>query len=200
MNITADMVKDLRAATGVQMMLCKEALKEADGEMDQAKLILRKKGIDSGERRAAKETTSGIIYTYNHDNRVGVMVEIKCETDFVAKNEEFHNLAKIIAMHIAWAKPIAISKGDIGFQEWTIEEEIAQSQIPEGKSEEIVTKILDGKMNKFCERVCLLNQKEVQVSEGKMTIGDMIKELSGKLTEKIEVTRFERFEVGTVNR
>jgi len=202
MEITAEMVKKLRDATGVQMMVCKEALKEADGDMEEAKIILRKKGIDSGGQRAHKEAKSGIIYSYNHDNRVGVMLELRCETDFVAKNEEFHELAKLIAMHIAWAKPLAVDAGDLiakSFEHAKMvvdEEEIAKSQVPEGKPDNIVEKIVEGKMNKFFERVCLLNQKEVQVYDGKMTIENIIKELSGKLTEKIEVARFSRIELG----
>lgn len=196
MEITAEQVKELRNSTGVQMMLCKEALKEANGDLNEAKLILKKKGISNSSRREHKEAKSGIIYSYNHDNRVGVMVELRCETDFVAKNEEFHNLARIIAMHIAWAKPIAVDKDSVDEDAVREASVVAMAQIPEGKPEEVGQKILDGKMNKFYEQVCLLNQKELQISEGKQTIGEMVKELSGKLTEKIEVARFERFEVG----
>ncbi len=195
MEITAEMVKELRNATGVQMMVCKEALKETDGDMEKAKLFLRKKGIQLSERREGKEVNAGIIYTYNHDNRVGVIVELKCETDFVAKNEEFQNLAKIIAMHIAWAKPIAVDEEGVHPDIEAEQEEIASFQVPEGK-EKFADKIIEGKMRKFYEESCLLNQKEMQVSEGQTTIGDMMKELSGKLTEKIKVTRFVRFEIG----
>jgi len=197
MEITAKMVKNLRDATGVQMMLCKEALKEADGDIEKAKILLRKKGISQGDNREHKDAKSGIIYTYNHDNRVAVMLELRCETDFVAKNEEFHNLAKTIAMHIAWSKPMVISRDSvIDPQIVAEEEEIARSQVPEGKPEQIVEKIIEGKMNKFYEGICLLEQKELQVSEGKMTIGEMVKELSGKLTEKIVVKKFTRYELG----
>ena len=196
MEITAQMVKDLRNATGVQMMLCKEALKESNGDIEEAKLILRKKGIHDSSRREHKEASSGIIYSYNHDNRVGVMLELKCETDFVAKNEEFQKLAKTIAMHIAWAKPVAVDEEGVSESIKTWEKEIARSQVPKGKSEQMVEKIVEGKMRKFYEGACLLNQKELQVSEGKMTIGDMIKEFSGKIGEKIEVGRFCRLEMG----
>jgi len=196
MEITAQMVKDLRSETGVQMMLCKEALKESEGNMEEAKLILRKKGISNSDHRAHKEASAGIIYTYNHDNRVGVMVELRCETDFVAKNDEFQDLAKIIAMHVAWAKPLAVDENGISPDRKLEEMEVARSQVPEDKKS-FADKIVDGKMKKFYETVCLLNQKEIQVSDSKSTIGDMVKALSGKIGEKIEVARFERFEVGS---
>ena len=196
MKITPNMVMELRKATGVQMMLCKEALKESDGDMDKVKIILRKKGIDQSGNREHKDAKSGIIYTYNHDNRVAVMLELRCETDFVAKNEEFHNLARIIAMHIAWAKPVAVDEEGVSPEIEAQEEEIARFEVPEGKSVEMIEKIVEGKMRKFYASVCLLNQKELQVSEGKVTIGEMVKELGGKLTEKIEVARFTRFELG----
>ena len=195
MEITAKMVKDLREATGVQMMVCKEALKEAEGSMEDAKRILRIKGIQDSGRRDHKEAASGIIYTYNHDGRVGVMLKLKCETDFVAKNEEFQDLAKTIAMHIAWAKPQFISSELVLPSIVEEEEEIARSQVPEGKPDEIVKKIIAGKMRKFYEGVCLLNQKELQISEGKITIGDMIKAFSGKVGEKIEVGDYSVFEI-----
>jgi elongation factor Ts len=200
MNVTAEMVKALRDETGAQMMACKEALKENDGNVEKAKITLRKMGIDASEHRAERDTSAGIIYTYNHDNRVGVMVELRCETDFVAKNEEFQNLAKLIAMHIAWAKPLALNKWGLPTELLARETEIAQSQIPEKfcteDKREMAQKILDGKLAKVWERVCLLNQKEVQVSDGKMTIEEMVKALSGKLTENIEIKRFVRYEVG----
>ena len=195
MEITAKLVKQLRDETGVQMMVCKEALKETDGNLEEAKLLLRKKGIEISGARDNKEANAGILYSYNHDNRVGVMIELRCETDFVAKNEEFHELAKIIAMHIAWAKPIAVDENGVEDDVYCREVRVAKSQIPEEKLK-FATQILDGKMKKFFEKVCLLNQKELQVSEGQMTIGEMVKELSGKVGEKIEIRRFIRLEVG----
>jgi elongation factor Ts len=195
MEITATLVKELRNATGAQMMLCKKALQDANGDIEEAKLILRKMGIDNSSKREGRETSSGIIYTYNHDNRVAVMIELACETDFVAKNEEFKNLAKTIAMHIAWAKPIAIDENDIDDTIFLRERQIAESQVPEGK-EKFAEKIVEGKMKKFCEEVCLLNQKELQVSEGKQTIGKIIKEFSGKVGENIAIKRFIRYQVG----
>ena len=196
MEITATQVKELRNLTGVQMMLCKKALQDANGDMEEAQLILRKMGIDNSVQREGRETSAGIIYTYNHDNRVAVMLELNCETDFVAKNEEFQNLAKIIAMHIAWAKPVAVDEEGIPPEIEAQEEEIARSQVPEEK-EKFADKIVEGKMKKFYKKACLLNQEELQVSEGKMTIGEMVKELSGKIGEKIEVKRFVRYEVGS---
>jgi len=189
MEITAEMVKKLRASTGVQMMLCKKALVENDGDLEKATMSLRKMGADLSSRRDSKETNAGIVYSYNHNNSLGVMVKLCCETDFVAKNEEFVELARVIAMHIAWAKPVSVDRSGLSEAVVATEHELALSQIPPEK-EKFAEKIIEGKMNKVYERLCLMNQKELQVSEGKTTIEEMIKALSGKVGEKIVVNEF----------
>ena len=159
MEITAKLVKELRNATGVQMMTCKKALEDTNGNIEEAKLALRKMGIDASEGRSERATGSGIVFQYNHDNRVGVMIELRCETDFVAKNEEFKELAKIIAMHIAWAKPIAIDKNDIEDSIFVREHQIAESQVPYDKKK-FAGKIVEGKMKKYIEKVCLQSSEK----------------------------------------
>jgi elongation factor Ts len=193
MEITASMVKELRDATGAQMMLCKKALQENDGDLEKAKLALRKLGIENSSRREDKDANAERIFSYNHGGRVGVLVKLCCETDFVAKNEDFEKLGEAIAMHIAWAKPIAVD--ELPKEVYEQEAEIAKSQIPPEK-EKFADKILEGKMKKVVSEKCLLHQKELQVSEGNSTVGEMIKEFSGKVGEKIEVGSFAILENG----
>jgi len=195
MEINATLVKKLRDETGAQMMLCKKALIEANGDMEAAKLVLRKMGIDNSARRSDREVSAGIIYSYIHDNRIGVMLELNCETDFVAKNEEFKALAKAIAMHIAWANPEYIAPSNIFPDRLRLESDIIKSQLQPGQ-EKFLDKILPGKMAKFFEKVCLMEQKELNVSEGKLTIRELMGAFSGKVGENVQLARFVRYEMG----
>ncbi len=195
MEITAALVKELRDETGAQMMLCKKALIEANGDIEAAKIVLRKMGIDNSARRSDREVSAGIIYSYIHDNRIGVMLELNCETDFVAKNEEFKALAKTIAMHIAWANPDYIDVTNIPPDRLKLESDIIKSQL-KPEQEKFLNKILPGKMAKFYEKVCLTEQKELNVSEGKLTIREVMGAFSGKVGENVKLARFVRYEMG----
>jgi elongation factor Ts len=198
-EITAKMVKELREKSSAPMMLCKKALEEADGDIDKAIVVLRKKGIQRGQQRAGKDAAEGYICLYTHGfGRIGVMVEVCCETDFAVKSPDFVRLSNIIAMHIAWANPRWISSEDVSEDALNQEKEIMVSQIPEEKKK-FAEKILEGKFKKFYAENCLMHQKELKASEEAkedITIGDLVAELSGKLGEKVSIKRFTRYELG----
>ncbi len=196
MNITAKMVKELRDKTNAGMMECKKALQEANGNLDEAVKILRKKGLKKAEVKASRATKEGVIYSYIHPgSKVGVLLELNCETDFVAKNQGFSDLAKDIAMQIAAQKPIAINKDDIDPKILEEEKEIYVAQVKaSGKPEKIVEKIVEGKLSKFIQENCLLSQKFIR-DESK-TIEELIKESIVKYGENISIARFTRYQIG----
>lgn len=194
-EVTAALVKQLREMTSLAMMDCKTALVEAEGDIDKAVEILRKKGAIKSAKRAGKEAAEGAIQCYIHTNgKVAVMLEMRSETDFAAKNEEFQRLAREICMHIAWADPVAVGRDDLP-QEMIDKEKAIYADQVEGKPEHIIDKILDGKLKDFFSRVCLLDQKFVK--DEKKTVGDLIDEQRHQMGENIYIKRFVRYEVGS---
>jgi len=202
MEISAKEVKKLRDSTGAGMMDAKEALKESGGNVDEAIKLLRKKGLADSKKRDSKDANEGVIGSYTHMQQgravSGVIVELACETDFVAKSSEFIDLAQQLAMHIAALRPRAIEKDDITNKDIEDEREILISQgEAEGKKGQILNKYVDGKINSFYKDNVLLEQVfcNPDFYEGK--VGDMINEISGRLGEKIYIKRFSRLEIGS---
>jgi elongation factor Ts len=195
-EITAQLVKDLRERTGAGMMECKSALVEAKGDMDEAEVVLRKRGIASAGKKGSRATKQGLIGCYiHHGGQLGVMVEVNCESDFVARTDDFQELVHDIAMHIAAADPRFIRKEDVTEEVMAKEREIQKARvIAEGKPEKMADKIVEGRMQKFYEEVCLLEQPFVK--EATLTVGQLVKTKIAKLGENITVARFVRFKVG----
>jgi elongation factor Ts len=195
-KIPAKDVSELRSRTGAGMMDCKKALQETDGDLDKGVEFLRKKGMASAEKRAGRQASEGVIGSYVHFNgRVGVMVELNCETDFVARTDDFQSLAKNIALHVASMNPLAVSKEDVPQEIVDRERDVFRGQAAEsGKPEQVWDKIVEGRLRKFFEEQVLLEQAHVK--EDKKTVGEVVKEASGKLGENIVVKRFVRFELG----
>jgi elongation factor Ts len=195
-DITAAMVKELREKTGAGMMDCKEALKECEADIEKATDFLRKKGLATAAKRAGRAMSEGVVESYIHmGGKLGVLVEINCETDFVAKNEDFKAFAKNIAMHIAATNPAGIREEDVEGDVVEREREIYRAQALEmGKPENVVEKIVDGKMQKFFKESCLMNQAYVRDPE--ISIADLLNELIAKIGENISIKRFARYQVG----
>ncbi|MBU0517839.1 translation elongation factor Ts [bacterium] len=198
MSITAQAVKELRVKTGAGMMDCKSALVEAEGDEEKAIAILRKKGLSQAAKRSSREANEGLVEPYIHTGaKLGVLVELNCETDFVARTDEFKELARNIAMHIAATSPLAVSREDIPADVIEKEKEIFRGQMEAGgqkKPPEIMEKIISGKLDKFFEENCVLEQPFVKDPD--QTVGDLVKALSGKLGENIVLNRFSRIKVG----
>jgi elongation factor Ts len=197
-DITARLVKDLRELTGVGMMECKRALVEAKGDIGDAEVLLRKWGIASAGKKSARATRQGLIGSYiHHGGQLGVMVEVNCESDFVARTDDFKGLVHDLAMHIAAADPRFIRKEDVPADVLDKEKEIARARaVLEGKPEKILDKIVEGRIAKFYEEVCLLDQPFVK--EATLTVGQLVKTRIAKLGENIGIARFVRFKVGDV--
>jgi elongation factor Ts len=195
-TFTAKDVQELRRRTGAGMMECKKALEETAGDMEKAVEYLRKKGIAKAEKRAGRTTSEGVITSYIHPpGKIGVLVELNCETDFVARTDDFKTLAREIAMHIASAAPLAVDKDGVPAEAVDRERRIAEEQVrASGKPDHLVAKIVDGKLEAFYKQVALLSQPWIR--EDKKTIGDLIKEASSKLGENVQVRRFTRFQMG----
>jgi len=195
-TISATMVKQLREKSGAGMMDCKQALVECDADIDKAVDFLRKKGLATAQKRAGRAMTEGTIQSYIHmGGKLGVLVEVNCETDFVAKNEDFVQFAKNIAMHIAATNPLGLRAEDVPEETIQRERDIYQAQALEtGKPENVVTKIVDGKMNKFFKENCLLNQPYVRDPD--LAVEDVLNELIAKIGENITIKRFVRFQTG----
>jgi elongation factor Ts len=195
-EITATMVKQLREKSGAGIMDCKVALKECDGDMEKASDFLRKKGLATAAKRAGRATQEGTIQSYIHmGGKIGVLVEVNCETDFVAKTPAFTEFVRNVAMHIAAANPVSITAEDVPQAIIEKEMEIYRAQVLEmGKPEKMVEKIAEGKLNKFFKESCLLNQQYVR--EPDKTIADYLNEVIAKTGEKIAVKRFARFQIG----
>ena len=195
-TISPKEVSELRARTGAGMMDCKRALEEAGGDMDKAAELLRKKGIAKAEKRAGRDASQGVVVSYIHHNQqVGVLVELNCETDFVARTEEFLGLAREIALHVASADPIGVNPEDVPAELLERERRIAEEQVAqEGKPESIRAKIVDGKLRKFVAERTLTEQPFVR--DDKKTVGQLIKEVSAKVGEAVTVRRFARFRIG----
>jgi elongation factor Ts len=189
-------VSELRTRTGAGMMDCKRALEESAGDMEKASEILRKKGIAKAEKRTGKTASQGLVVSYIHHNaQVGVLLELNCETDFVARTDEFGQLARDIALHIASADPIGVNPEDVPADLLDRERRIAEEQVAqEKKPENIRGKIVDGKLKKFVAERTLTEQPYVK--DDSKTVGQLLKEASGKLGEAISVRRFARFKIG----
>ncbi len=195
-KISAQMVKQLREKTGAGIMDCKEALTECGGDINNAFDFLRKKGLATAAKRAGRTMTEGIIESYIHlDNKLGVLVEVNCETDFVAKNDDFKKFTKNIAMHIAATNPVGIRQEDVPKEIMDKEKEIYLEQVLEmGKPEKIADKIVEGKLNKYLQENCLMNQPYVRNPE--ISITDLLNEMIAKIGENITIRRFSRFKIG----
>jgi elongation factor Ts len=196
MEITAAMVKQLRDLTGAGMMECKAALTEAKGNMEEATTILRKRGLAQASKKAGRSTNEGLIGSYIHmGGKIGVLVEVNCESDFVARTEDFQNLAREIAMHIAAASPQYVRREDVPGELLDREREIYRAQMQgQNKPEHVIEKIVEGKLNSFYEQVCLLDQPSIR--DPKVTIGQLVTQAIAKLGENIAVPRFVRFKLG----
>ncbi len=198
-NISAAAVKDLRDKTGAPMMDCKNALVEAKGDVEQAIVLLRKRGVSVAAKKATRVTSEGSVVSYIHaGGKIGVLVEVNCESDFVARTEDFKELTHDIAMHIAASDPKYIRKEDVTAADFEREKDIYRTQAAQtGKPPQVVEKIVEGKMSKFYEEVCLLDQPFIK--DQTISVGQLIAQKIGKLGENIAVRRFARFKVGDPN-
>ena len=196
MEISAKQVGELRNRTGAGMMDCKAALQEANGDIEAAVEILRKKGIMKAEKRGGREAREGLISSYiHHNSKVGVLVEVNCETDFVARTDDFKGLVKSVAEHIAATAPLAVDKDQIPADVIERERRIYVEEVKQsGKPANLVDKIVEGKVEAFYKQNCLLSQPWVR--DDKKTVGELVKEMSGKTGENIQVRRFSRFQMG----
>jgi len=196
MKITAQLVNELRQRTGIGMMDCKKALQEAEGDIEKAITILRKKGMALAKDKMGRAVSDGAVGAYIHMNgKLGVLVEINCESDFVARNQEFHDLVKNVAMHIAAANPTYVSSEDVPADVLEQEKDIIRSQFKDSnKPAEIVEKIVEGKLGKFYSEVCLLNQPFIK--DDKTTVEQLISTTIAKFGENIKIKRFARFVLG----
>jgi elongation factor Ts len=195
MTISADKVKELREKTGVGFMECKSALLESKGDLDQAVTILRKKGLSSLAKKSGRETKEGIIGSYVHNGKIGVMVEVNCESDFVARNADFQTLVHDIAMHIAASDPRFISKEDVTEDVLAQEREVYKAQARlTGKPENVLDKIVEGRMSKYYSEACLLEQPFVK--DPNISVRELIAALIQKIGENIQIRRFIRYKVG----
>jgi len=195
-TITASQVKDLRSMTGAPMMDCKNALSECDGDIEKASAWLRKKGIAKAAKRAGREASEGLVNSYIHHNgRVGVLLEVNCETDFVANTDNFKEFCRNVALHIASMKPICVSRDDVPADLVAKESEILKAQIDTSKPEEIQAKMLEGRLSKYFAEQCLLEQ--AYVKDDKKTIEQYRVEAVATLGENVQIHRFARFEIGT---
>lgn len=196
MEITSAMVKELRVKTGTGMMDCKEALKATDGDFEKAIDYLRKKGLSAATKRSSKAAKDGTVASYIHmGGKIGVMVEINCETDFVAKTDDFQKMAKDIAMHIAASNPLYVRPDEVPADVLEREKEIYRSQLQEEKKpEKIWDKIIEGKLKKYYEEVCLVDQKFIKDTD--ITIGTLLSNTIAKTGENVVIRRFARFQLG----
>ena len=196
MDITSAMVKELRVKTGAGMMDCKEALKAESGDFEKAIDYLRKKGMSAATKRSSKAAKDGAVASYIHmGGKIGVMVEVNCETDFVAKTDDFQTMAKDLAMHVAASNPRYVRPEEISAADLEREKEIYRSQLlEEKKPEKIWDKIIEGKLNKYFEEVCLMNQKFIKNTD--ITVGALVTNMIAKTGENIIVRRFARFQLG----
>jgi len=196
MEISAKLVKELRDRTGAGMMECKKALVAANGSVPEAEIVLRKSGIARASGKAARTTRQGVVGSYIHAGaQLGVLIEVNCESDFVARTDDFQNLVRDLAMQVAAADPKFIRREEVTPEALEQERDIQRGRaLQEGKPEKMVDKIVEGRMNKFYEEVCLYDQPFIR--ENSTTVGDLIKSVIAKLGENITVSRFVRFKVG----
>ncbi len=191
--ITAKLVAELREKTNAGMMKCKEALKEADGDLEKAETILRKKGIESAGKKAARVAKEGVIASYIHHDRAGVLIEVNCETDFVAKTDAFRAFVKDVTLHIAAAQPTFITRDEVPEDAVAKEKEVYAEQM-KNKPANVIEKILEGKLDKYYSTVCLLEQGFIKDPD--QTVGDLLKLKIAELGENIVIRRFTRYALG----
>ena len=196
MEISADIVKDLRVKTGAGIMDCKEALKVSGGNFEKAIDFLREKGLSAATKKSSRATKDGLVTSYIHmGGKVGVMIEVNCETDFVAKTEDFKTLTRDLAMHVAAMNPLYVKPEDVPEAALQREKDIYRKQvIAEGKPEKIADKIVEGKLKKYYEEVCLVKQKSIK--DTNQTVEDLVKAAIAKTGENILVKRFVRYQLG----
>lgn len=195
MEITAALVKELREITGAGMMDCKKALVENEGNLEKSIDWLREKGISSVQKKSDRIASEGLVESYIHGGRIGVLVEVNSETDFVAKNEEFQQFCKDIAMQVAASNPKYLSREEVPAEELEHEKEVLKQQaLNEGKPEHIVDKMVEGRLEKYYEEIVLLDQKFIKDTDIK--IGDLLTDLAAKIGENIKIRRFVRYELG----
>ena len=196
MQISASQVKELREKTGAGMMDCKKALVECEGDFEKAIKYLREKGIADAAKRSGRTAKEGVVYSYIHPgNRIGVLVEVNCETDFVARNDQFQQFAKDIAMHIAASNPSHISRDEVPESVVEAEREVLVNQAKaSGKPEKVIDKIVQGRLEKFYGQICLLEQPFIK--DPNLSVEDLLKETIGKIGENIVIRRFARYQLG----
>ncbi|MCX8070016.1 MAG: translation elongation factor Ts [Thermodesulfovibrionales bacterium] len=195
MSVSAEKVKELRETTGAGMMDCKKALQESQGDLQKAIDILRQKGLAAAQKKSSRSASEGVIGSYIHMDKIGVLVEINCETDFVARTEDFRELVKDVAMHIAAANPLYLSREAVPNEVIEKEKEIYRSQIT-GKPANVIDKIVEGKLEKFFSDMCLMDQIFIKDTEQKLKISDLVTQKIAKLGENIVIRRFARFQIG----
>ena len=196
MEITAAMVKKLRDATGAGMMECKGALTEANGDLEAATTLLRKRGLAAATKKAGRSTSEGLVGHYIHmGGKIGVLVEVNCESDFVARTDKFQDLTREIAMHIAAANPTYVRREDVPADIVAREKDIYKDQVKD-KPAQVIDKIVEGKLEKFFAEMCLLEQPFIKDPTGKTRIKDMVDGATAKMGERVVVKRFVRFQVG----
>ena len=196
-TISAELVKNLREKTGAGMMECKKALTESSGDFEKAVDLLRQKGLASAVKKAGRTASEGLIESYIHMGKLGTMIEVNCETDFVARTDDFKELAKDIAMHIAAANPRYLSREDVPQEVLEREKEIYRAQVA-GKPAQVVEKIIEGKLEKFFSDTCLVDQIFIKDPDQKKKIKDLVTEKISKLGENIIIRRFARFQLGEI--
>jgi elongation factor Ts len=197
MGVSIEEIRRLRELTGVGMTDAKRALEDSSGDFDKALAEMRKKGLTKAEKRSEREARAGVIGTYNHDSRIGVVVEINCETDFVARNEIFQNLVKDITMHIVASNPEFVSIDDVSNDvKSVVRNELVEKAKTEGKPADMIDKIVDGQLNKYFAEKCLLSQPFVKNPD--KTVGDYVKEHNARLGENVVVRRFKRMALGEI--
>ncbi len=197
MNVSIEDIKRLKELSGVGLTDAKKALEDADGDFDKALEEMRKKGLTKAEKRGEREARAGVIGTYNHDNRIGVLVEVNCETDFVARTDGFSELVKDVAMHVAAAAPQYVSVDDISAEDRDAKKaEFTEKAKAEGKPDNMLDNIVEGMLKKYFAELCLLDQPFVKNPD--QTVGDLVKDANARLGENVVVRRFERLALGEV--
>ncbi len=195
MEITPKMVKELREKTGAGIMDCKKALTETEGNIDKAIDLLREKGLNAVAKKADRIAAEGVVEAYIHNNRIGVLIEVNSETDFVAKNEEFKQFVRDMAMQVAATKPKYVTRDQVPEEEVEHERKVLREQaLNEGKPEHIVEKMVEGRLNRFYEQIVLVDQPFIK--DGDVKVQDLINDLTSRIGEKISIRRFVRYEVG----
>jgi len=194
-TISAELVKNLREKTGAGMMECKKALTGSNGDFEKAVDLLRQKGLASAVKKAGRTASEGLIESYIHMGKLGTMIEVNCETDFVAKTDDFKELAKDIAMHVAAASPLYLTREDVPQEVLEREKEIYKAQVA-GKPAQVVEKIIEGKLEKYFSDTCLVDQIFIKDPDQKKKIRDLVTEKIAKLGENIIIRRFARFQLG----